>query len=148
MRYKLFFSILAIVLSVIQLINSNSRPFLYQSEIALVEQKQRMNEYPPRFYRVAHILEERVESRVLYKLQKNFFTALDIREVPFILVPLIFIGFFQLIQKKESKLLLFTLVVPLIVLTYLGPDQRIGNYCIYPFVILSSIYGIIPIFKK
>ena len=148
MRYKLFFSILAIVLSIIQLVNSNSRPFLYQSEIALVEQKQRMNEYPPRFYRVAHILEERVESRVLYKLQKNFFTALDIREVPFILVPLIFIGFFQLIQKKESKLLLFTLVVPLIVLTYLGPDQRIGNYCIYPFVILSSIYGIIPIFKK
>jgi len=148
MNYKLVFSILAVILSIVQLGKSNGKPFLYQSEIETVEQKQRMNDYPSQFYRAAHIIEERPESRIFFKLQKNFFTALDIREVPVFLVPLVLIGFFELIRKKEWKLLLFILVIPLLVLTYVGPDQIVGNYCIYPFIILATAYGIVPIFKK
>lgn len=48
--------------------------FFEWSEVEKIEIKQRMDEYPPKFYRLANILENRM--RYFYRFEKIFFNYL------------------------------------------------------------------------
>lgn len=139
---------LVIVLVVLQIFVVPKKSILYQSEIDLIEQQQRMNEYPPRFYRLANILEKRPESRLVYKLENNFFAIFEVKPIFLVLIPLLVLGFFNLIKKHEYIFLLIILGLPILVLTILGQNQKWGNFSLYPFLIICTIYGLVAMVKK
>lgn len=145
---KKIFIILTLVLTATQIFVSPKQSLFYRSEIDLVKTKERMNEYPPKFYRLAHILEERKESVVLNKIQNNFFEIFDLKSIYFIFIPFLFVGFFRLIEKKEFNLLIFLFLLPVIVLSIFGTNKTYGNFCFYPFFIISLFYGFNKIFYK
>ncbi len=134
-------------LCILQFSQSKNRNLLGQTNIEIIEQIQRMNDYPPKFYRMANILENRPESRLSYKLQKNFFSSLDINQVPFFLLPFLFIGSMHFISKKQAKLIYLLLVFPVITITLIGTAPNVPNYCLYPFIIYSSLNGLLVLLK-
>lgn len=142
------FIILTFVLLTAQIAVSPKPSLFYQSEIDLVEIRERMADYPPKFYRLAHILEERKEVLLFNKIQKNFFEILDLKSIYFIFIPFLAIGFFNLIERKKFSLLIILLLLPLIVLSIIGINKVYGNFCLYPFFIISIFYGLNKIFYK
>ena len=117
---------------------------LDQSQIGQIEQQQRMDDYPPRFFRMANILERRNESRIFYKLEDNFFKIFDDHLWSIWLVPLVVIGGFELIYQKEYSLIGLTLGLPVLVAIYSGQN----GFCFYPFILISSMYGLATLSKK
>ncbi|MDD4938399.1 MAG: hypothetical protein PHX34_05350 [Candidatus Shapirobacteria bacterium] len=139
---------LVLILIVIQVVLAQNIGLLKQSEVELIDQQQRMNEYPPRFYRLANILEKRPESRLIYVLQDNFFSVFVFRPIFMLFVPLIMIGFFYLLKEKYYWILGVGLFLPLLVITVIGSNNRYGNFCLYPFLLISFFYGLASIFRK
>lgn len=139
---------LMLVLLIFQILSSENKALNYQSEIDLINLRQRMNDYPPRYYRLANLIEQRSESQLFYKLQDNFFTILDTRTLPAVFVPFVYFGFFRLIKNRLYYFLFLTLILPVVALTLLGPNQPLGNFSLYPFLSISIVYALFPIFKK
>lgn len=146
MRFLIY--IIISVLVSIQVVVSPNKSILSQSELELVEQQKRMNDYPSQYFRLANILEQRKESRLIYKLEDNFFKIFKVDSIWNVLIPVSLIGFFWLIRRKEYLLLLIGLGLPVIVLTILGQNQKWGSFCLYPFLIISVYYGVAKIFKR
>ncbi len=144
----ILFSLLAIFLSVVQLVSYKGPSLLFQNEIERIEQVQRMHDYPPQYYHVANIIENRPESRLYFKLESNFFNIFNLKLLPPITIPFVFIGFFTLVKRNSYYYLFTGLFISVLVLTYIGPNQPSGFYCLYPFLIISIIYGILSILKK
>ena len=148
MMRKLFYC-LVFFLIIVQVLTSPRQSLLYQSEIDLIEQRQRMMDYPSSLYHLAHLLEERPESRLFFRLQKNFFLIFDFNSSPiFYLLPIIVIGCFSLIKKKDYFPVFISLIIPVIFLTFLGPNLSYGYFCLYPFLFISLVNGIKTIFNK
>ncbi len=145
---KLAISLFTFFLCLIQIFLSKNPPLLSQTEVDLIEQQQRMNDYPPPYFRLANIFEKRPESRLFFKLQNNFFAIFNLNLLPFILVPIILIGFFDLIKNRNYWYILFLLIIPTITLTFTGPNQTWGNFCLLPFIIISTINGLFSFIKK
>jgi len=143
-----FLLFLVIFLSVRQIFRSNYHSLTYQSEIELVEMRQRMIDYPPRYYRLAHIIEERPESRIFFKLQSKFFNVIDLKSLPFFITPLVILGLFKIIEDKHHAFLAITLLIPIVFSLLFGPENISNNYSLYPFIFLSSIYGLASLIKK
>ena len=141
-------NILIILLVVLQVFFSPHQSLFFQSEVNRIEIRQRMHDYPPSLYRLANILEQRPESLLFYRLQNNFFNILDINSIPYILIPCIIIVIFYQIKVKNLMYFVIPVFIPLLTLTILGPDQPRGNFCLYPFLIISVIYGFIGLVKK
>ena len=135
-------------MAVVQVWVSPKQSLFYQSEIDLIEQHQRMVDYPPQLYRLAHILEERSESRLFYRLQENFFSIFDFNSPIFYMLPIVVIGFFGFLKKQNYYLIFVSLIIPVVVLTFLGANQPYGSFCLYPFLFISLINGFDAIFSK
>ncbi|MBP9817748.1 hypothetical protein KBC75_03265 [Candidatus Shapirobacteria bacterium] len=116
------------------------------NEMELVHQLDRMNQYPPATYRLAHIIEARPESVILSKLQTNFIDVFDINTIfqeyywP-IFLPLFLYGLFKIINSNNPKLLI-TFSIPIILLTFIGHQSTVGPACLYPSITLCIFYGI------
>ncbi len=123
-------------------------PLFFQSKIAVIEEQRRMNDYPTYLYRLAHIIEERPESRILRQIKHNFFLLFDLsHSIDYALI-FTLIGFFELIKTRSFGVMGISLLLPVIVLTILGTDQPRGNFCLYPFIALSTYYGVVAVVKK
>jgi hypothetical protein len=137
-----------IIFVLLQLFSFYPKTLFYQSEVDRIEIRQRMQDYPPSLYRLANILEQRPESLLFYRLQNNFFNILNFSSIPFILIPLLIIGIFYQMKTKKFSYFVIPVFMPLTALTLLGPNQPHGNFCLYPFLIISIIYGIVALAKK
>lgn len=120
----------------------------------------RLRAYPPQFLRVGYWLEERKESRALYKISQNFFENLDpnlyffanhprervgIREFekfPYILLPIFFIGVIKLLSKKELVFWLIYFFLPLVTLSLIGNQNNLGPFSLFPFFTVSIAEGL------
>jgi len=98
-KLKSIWVILSIILIGIHLYFVPKQKFLGWSEVEQIEIKQRMDEYPHQYYRLANILENR--ARYFYRAEKIFFNFLDFNSVFYILTPIVVIGLFKLIDKKN-----------------------------------------------
>ncbi|MFA5828861.1 MAG: hypothetical protein WC841_05915 [Candidatus Shapirobacteria bacterium] len=139
---------LSVSFSYFQVVLSKNTPLLYQNEVDLIEQQQRMNDYPSMYYRLANIIEKRPESRLFFKLQDNFFSIFDIKSLPFLIIFLILIGFFDLVQKGYLKYFLPLFIIPVLTLTFVGSNATVGNFCLYPVLFIFAINGFLSIAKK
>lgn len=95
----------------------------------------------------------------LSRLEENLYSNLDINKYffggfprnkpedfekfPFAYLPVFIIGFFILVKKKLFKELVICLVIPLMLLSYLGTDNKLGPFILLPFFILTFFKGII-----
>jgi hypothetical protein len=113
-----------------------------------VDQINRIHQYPNYAFRLGHIIEERPESIILFKLDKNFTDTLNFLLFPnafltIILLPLFLIGIFKSITPHPiftsilvcSSLLLFTII---------GHQNSSGPICLYPTILAYSLYSLIP----
>jgi hypothetical protein len=141
-------NLIVIILVGLQIYYSPHQSLFYQSEIDHIEIRQRMLDYPPFLYRLANILEQRPESLLFYRLQDNFFAILNLNLLPYILIPFFTIGLFYQIKIKPFIYFTILLFLPLITLTILGPNQPQGWFCLYPFLIVSVVYGLLRLVKK
>lgn len=64
---------LAVVLAITNLFSKPKSSLLDLNQIERIEMQKRMDDYPRIYARVAHWLEERPETRLIYKLEDNFF---------------------------------------------------------------------------
>jgi len=139
---------IVVILVIFQILNSSPSKLFYYSEVQNIEISQRMAAYPPSLYRLANILEHRSESLLLYRLKSNFFSILNLNSLPFYLIPFLVIGIFHQFSKFKFSYFIIPLLLPLVVLTILGPSQPHANLSLYPFLTISCIYGIIAMVKK
>jgi hypothetical protein len=140
--------LLMVILLAFQVFTSENKALNYQSEIDLINLKRRMDDYPPQYYRLAHLIEQRPESQLFYKLQDNFFAIFDTRTFSPFFIPFVYLGLFRLFEKRLYQILILTLFLPVLVLTLSGPAQPFGNFSLYPFLLISFVYALLPVFKK
>ena len=138
---------LALVLCVVQIVISPKRNWWTLTETERATQIDRMHDYPPSLYRIAHLIEQRPESILVNKVQKNFFDIYVFEGNLFWLYPVILVGILVLVEKRDWLSLILGMGTPLLVLTALGPDQPVKYLCLLPFIVLSMVNGIAKVAK-
>ena len=94
----------------------------------------------------------------LSRLEENLYSNLDINKYffggfprnkpedfekfPFAYLPVFILGIFILVKKKLFKELVYFLVMPLLFLAYLGSDNKLGPFILFPFFTLTFFKGI------
>ena len=94
----------------------------------------------------------------LSRLEENLYSNLDINKYffggfprnkpedfekfPFAYLPVFISGIFILVKKKLFKELVNYLVIPLLLLGYLGSDNKLGPFILFPFFTLTFLKGI------
>lgn len=160
-KIGIFFILLLIIL---QIRTTNFVPFTKLSENEKVIQIRRMREYENP--RIAHVLEERPEFIIFYKLQTNISQALDpnfyffanhprervgvneFEKFSYLLLPFFINGFYILVKNKKYFLILTFLIIPLTLTSIIGLNNPLGPFSLFPFIFIASYEGFIkkPIF--
>lgn len=139
---------LIFIFLIIQYNQTTPTNFFNLSEIEKIGQINRLHQYPPSGYRLGHILEERPESIIFFKLEKNFIDTLDFLLFPnvfftIILLPLFLVGIFKSIDQHR----IFSLILlcsPILLFTLIGHQNSSGPTCLYPIIFAYSLYSLIP----
>ncbi len=140
--------ILIIPFFIIQIKQTKITDFLHLNEIETIDQINRMHQYPNYAFRIGHILEERRESIVLFKLDKNFTDTFNLLLFPnpfltLFVLPFFIFGFFKSISKNPIFSLVL-LCLPLLLFTLIGHQNSSGPICFYPIILAYSLYSLIP----
>lgn len=130
-------------------------------------QSERSKSYPPTYidFRIK-VLWLKPESWIeknnlviaLSRLEENLYTNLDLNryffggfprnkpgdfeKFPFAYLPFFILGIYALIKKKFLKKLGILWGLSLVLLTYIGTDNRLGPFILFPFFVLSILNGI------
>jgi hypothetical protein len=142
-------SLLVIAISLaIQVKQTRLTNFSHLTEIETIEQINRIHQYPNYAFRLGHIIEERKESIIFFKLEKNFIESFDLLLFPNIfltavILPFFIIGFFKSINKKPIHNMIL-ICLPIILLTIIGHQNSSGPTCLYPIIFAYSLFSIIP----
>lgn len=148
-KILLFLSYLLIGLFlIIQIKQTKITNFLNLTEIETVNQINRMHQYPSYTFRLGHILEERSETIIFFKLEQNFTNTFDLLIFPntfltIALLPLFLIGFFKSI-KSHPIFSLILISLPILLFTIIGHQNSSGPTCIYPIIFAYVFFSIIP----
>lgn len=120
----------------------------------------RLRAYPVSVLRVGHWLEERKESIALGRVSKNFFENLDsnlyffanhprerigIKEFEkfhFIFLPFFLAGLFDLIKTGQWALPVLSFLIPLSVLSFIGNQNILGPFSVFPFFAICITTGV------
>lgn len=142
-------SILAVAISLIIQIKQTRLTNLSQfTEIETVEQINRIHQYPNYAFRLGHIIEERKESIIFFKLEKNFIESFDLLLFHNVflttaVLPFFIIGVFKGINKKPIHTIIL-ICMPIILLTIIGHQNSSGPTCFYPIIFAYSLFSITP----
>ena len=117
------------------------------TEMETVNQINRLHQYSQYAFRLGHILEERPESVILFKLEKNFTDTFNFLLSPNIFLTIIFIPFFIIgIFKSINAHPRFTLTLvtsSIILFTFIGHQNSHGPICLYPIIFAYSFFALI-----
>jgi hypothetical protein len=107
----------------------------------------RLNQYPPSLARLGNILENRLDSPIIYRLRQNFFDSLDlVNYFKNLFLPTLFIPFvigFNKFLKRPNKFIATTAVISILLLTITGPNGSYGPLLMFPFItIIISRYSL------
>ncbi len=164
-----------LVLIFFQIKTTSVSPLTELSQQEKLLQIQRMKEYPPVHFKilnkdvwipVAHWLEERGETLSLYRIEKNLTDAVsfnlyffanhpnervgvkEFEKFPYILLPFFVIGFLNLNFKKNFLVVLLSFLVPLAAVAFIGQENPIGPFILFPFIATASFLGIKYIYER
>lgn len=109
---------------------------------------------------IAHWFEGRVETISLFRMKDNFSESLDptlyffanhprervgveeFEKFPYILLPFFLIGIFSKKFKIKSKTFVFSFLAPIILVTFIGNNNRLGPFSLFPFITVTAAYGL------
>jgi len=100
--------------------------------------QQQLDSYPPAFYRVGNVIENKIATPLIYRFQQNFFNTLDFVKyftnyfITILFIPFI-IGTIKLV-KSPNKLFIKLLFISVILLTFISPDGKFGPVLLLPFI--------------
>jgi hypothetical protein len=156
-----------ILLLFFQYTTTNIKPLNYLSSPEKSLVLARINEYPliyinldnHRLYLpLAHNLEEKNLAVISRALEKNFFNTISINtyffaghpfegnftqhfeSFSFLTIPFLLVGFFTT-KWFKNKILLVSLICPLLLLTIIGNDNTLGAFSLFPFFIILMTRG-------
>ena len=129
-------------------------------------QQERIRSYPPTFInllvKVIWLkpqiwIEQNPVILVLSRVEENLFDTLDINKYffsgfprnnpsdfpkfSFLFLPFFVIGVFGLVNKGNYKQLMFLFLIPLILFSVIGKDNKFGPFSLFPFFILTIHSG-------
>lgn len=100
----------------------------------------------------------------LSRIEKNLFENLDVNQYffsgfprnntsdfqkfPFIILPFFVLGIFGLLKEKQYKLLILFFLTPVIFLSFIGNDNGLGPFSLFPFFIITFVSGIELLSRK
>ncbi len=92
----------------------------------------------------------RIEENIFESLDLNYYffggfprnMPYDYEKFPFILLPFFLAGVFRLVYIRKYFDLVLLFLVPVVVLSVIGFDNRYGFFILFPFIIFSSMEGI------
>ncbi len=130
---------------------------------------ERLKEYPPTFVNIGdktlwlpagYWFEGRKESIATQRIMNNFYQSIDINyyffsnhprervgyteheKFPFVYLPFLFIGFFEII-KNRKPFLLSAFFIPIIASSVMGISNDYGVFSIFPFFVIAISEGFI-----
>lgn len=129
-------------------------------------QQERIRSYPPTYVNVFSKtlwfkpeiwIEQNNFIVAISRIERNLFNTLDInqyffagfpRNNPsdfqkyiFITLPIFAIGIFELLKKKQYVLLFLIFLIPIITLAFIGYDNQLGPFSLFPFFIIAIFSG-------
>ena len=126
----------------------------------------RLRAYPSKYLRVGHWLEERKESIAGTRIIRNLFENLDpnlyffagsprqrvgikeFEKFPYVFLPFFLIGFVTILDLKDkNKILFISLLIPLLLLSIIGNQNKLGPFSLFPFMVLTISSGLKKINK-
>ena len=135
---------LILICFVIQYKQTIPTTFFHLTEMETVHQINRLHQYPQYAFRLGHILEDRPESTLLFKLEKNFTDTFDFLLFPNIFITIIFIPFFIIGIFKSiiahPRFTLALVVSSIILFTIIGHQNSNGPICLYPIIFSFSFF--------
>ena len=147
-------------------LNTN-KPISYLDEGGKLKQVERMKGYPPVYLIVAgktiwipaaNWLENRPETVSIYNIQNNLgevldpnlyffanhprerFQVIEFEKFPYIFLPVFILGVL-LIKKVHTKSVLLALS-PLVLLSFIGDNNAIGPFSLFPFFTMTIALGV------
>lgn len=120
----------------------------------------RLRAYPSKVLRVGYWLEERKESIALSRISRNLFENFDpnlyffanhprervgIKEFEkfhFIFLPFFLAGLFSLIKTGQRALPVLSFLIPLSVLSFIGNQNILGSFSVFPFFAVCIATGV------
>lgn len=132
-------------------------------------QQMRLREYSPAaltlgskkiWIPIAHWFEGRKETISLFRMKDNFSESLDpmlyffanhprervgveeFEKFPYILLPFFLIGIFSKKFKIRSKTFVFSFFAPIVLATFIGNNNRLGPFSLFPFITVTAAYGL------
>ena len=131
-------------------------------------QQDRLNMYPPTYIQfsshtlwvpLAHWLEGRRETIAFYRIEKNFFQAIDpslyffvnhprerfgvkeFEKFPYVLLPFFLVGIVKFFQRR-TLLATMSFVIPIALISYIGNQNPMSNFILFPALSVSLALGI------
>ena len=117
-------------------------------------------------YPLGNLFDGRKETIAFYRLQQNLFESLDLNyyfsathprervgiiefeKFPFIYLPFFVIGLFLIQYQKIKLFLCLTFIVPLLLLTFIGPNSTLGSFVLFPFVLATILFSVYTFLNK
>jgi len=150
-KYKYILVTLFLLISAIQ-VKTVKFSEVYKMSAAQIDlQARRYNYYPPRFFRLGHILEIKEPVQIFYKVEQNFFDVLDIgfyfpSLFSYFSLPLVFYGLYLFVKKRvlfELGLIAYSLILIIII----GIHGDFGAFIVYPFITTFIFVSLTKLFK-
>lgn len=166
--HRLFVGLLIILLMVIQFNFSDPTSLTNLTNDQIRIRDMRLREYPPTYvglferaiwFPVPYWFEERVETRVFFRLLDNTYQALDpnlfffanhprenigvseFEKFPYLLLPFFILGVLKSV-KKSSYLYKFSFFVPLLLVSFIGLRSSLGPISLFPFIVFNINGGL------
>jgi hypothetical protein len=174
-RSKQVYIICLLLLAIFQYKTTQITSLVALSDTQISIQQKRINEYPPvhisfrdknLWIPAAHWFEEKNISIASYHMTKNLSEAIDpnlyffanhprervgiteFEKLPYFLIIFFFYGLLTLISKASRSWYIFSLVIPIALLTYIGHENPLGPFILFPWIISTTIFGIKRLIEK
>lgn len=149
---KLVFLLLLLILVFLQFSNTQLKNVYSQTPSQIDKQITRMHYYPVKLTRLAYYLEYKKPTLYIYKLQENFFDAIDLETYfpdyfTFIYLPFFLIGIYDFFESKNS-FFIKTFLSAIVFLTIVGVNSKGGPILIFPFIYLFILIGVYRLVGK
>jgi len=158
---QFLFVLLSIVLLFSFFNTTQKTPLSFLSPVENSMQIKRLNSYPPlSVVKLPYWLEQRKETLIVYKLQKNLTNFFDINyyffgsypreqqtpgefvKFPFVYLPLALVGSFVTVKGKHGKKIIIYTVASAFLVSVIGDKNHMGLYINFPLLVVATTIGL------
>lgn len=173
-QYMVVFLILFMVTMVAQWQTTKIPNLVYRDNDEQRVQVARLKEYSPTYIKIGdktkwiplgYWLDGRNEVLVYQRVLNNFFDNVDpnlyffanhprergadeFEKYPYMLLPFFLLGLYVLVKKRDTRLKVSVFILPLLLLSIIGNQNKIGPFVLFPLLSASITTGLQRVFQK